>query len=157
MTWSCLPGKDLSSGVVNLISACPPAPPTSDLDHHCCTQSSFRLRAAKTLHELCTPCFSASLLFRVTLFCSHCGNMATFLASILRVLSPHSSHADFSLARTYEQMPDVAEHRHSFVGILPAHRYKLCPTVYLTIEDLFHILFDAFLKEKPFHVRHILI
>lgn len=101
--------------------------------------------------------FSASLLFRATLFCSNCGNLAKCLASVLRVLSPHSSHADFSLASVYEHMPDVAEHRHSFVEILPDHRYKLCPTVYLSIEDLFHILFHAFLKEKPFHMRHSLI
>lgn len=156
MTQSCLPGKDVSSGVVNLISDCPPAPPASDLDSAHRTMF-LRVKGSTDTHELYTLCFSVSLLFRATLFCSNCGNLAKCLVSILRVLSPHRSHADFSPASTYEHMPDVAEHRHSFVGILLAHRYKLCPTVYLSTEDLFHILFHAFLKEKPFHVRHFLI
>lgn len=117
----------------------------------------LQVKGSNDTHELCTLYFSAGLLFKATLFCGNCGNLAKHLASILRVLSPHGSHADFSLASLYEHMPDVAGYRHSFVGILPGHRYKLCPTGYLSIKDLFHIFFHAFLKEKPFHVRDVLI
>lgn len=107
--------------------------------------------------ELCSLCFSAGLLFKATLFCSNCGNLTKHLASILGVLSPYSSQADLSLASAYEHTPDIAGHRHSFVGTLPGHRYKLCPTEYLSIKDLFHIFFYASLKEKPFLVRDVLI